>query len=505
MKLFQLILITFLIKTSAYGQAMFASYQGVNYVSATITTGMKVRYEISNINSYSGSGSTITDLIGNANGTIYNNPSYSSDGTNFTMVGANSNYILTDNIGASDVESVFMWIFPTADGVILSELGQSSINSGSHNSQIEISGNTIRYSIWPYTVNANSSSEFISGNIGLNSWHYVGFTYDGTSLTGYLDGASIGTIAVTRQAPTDLYYGIGAMDGNSTLVSGGGAYGNFKLGAFHYYNRSLTSNEVNVNFKSQAYNYALKTCKDIAGTNSPSGVYYIDPDGKTGPNIPYKAYCDNSMDGGGWTLVAIRASSGINQIFNETIISPLLTSSSVGRVSSTDWSANSSFPFTQIKFTNANNESATATFNSTTSISSLNASNTTYTSVATSATVTSTDSRLVKFYWRAKSGNYSPFDDSADWAYWAFGEATLNSNDGWDTGRPYWILAGVDNTYDPSTYNGNGSTNSGVVVGKTTIGNFAGRHWWGSDTVVFQLTGSVSTDKFISKTFVWLK
>jgi len=37
---------------------------------------------------------------------------------------------------------------------------------------------------------------------------------------------------------------------------------------------------------------------------TPDGVYTIDPDG-AGPGEPFEIYCDMTMDGGGWTLVAV--------------------------------------------------------------------------------------------------------------------------------------------------------------------------------------------------------
>ena len=248
-KLFFLKLILISFSYSSYGQAIFASYQAVNYKPNFITAGMRVRYEVTNTSSYGGTGSTITDLMGNANGTLYNSPVYTNNaGTYLNMSSASSNYILTNNIGPTNNQSVFMWVYPTGNGVLLAELGQASINTGYHYSLMEISGTSIRFSMWPYTINGNSG--FLSSTISLNTWNYVGLTYNGTTLTAYLNGVAVGSMAKTRDAPNNTYFGIGAVESTNTFTSGGGGYGNFRFGAFHYYNRALTSNEVLLNYNS---------------------------------------------------------------------------------------------------------------------------------------------------------------------------------------------------------------------------------------------------------------
>ena len=253
------ILIILSIKVPMHAQAILASYQSVNYLPTFITGGMTVRYEMSNSNSYNGT-STLIDLIGNANASIVNNPSYGATGVKYLdMVSGSSTHLLTGNIGASAEESIFMWVYPTGDGVLLSELGQASINSGWHDSQIELVSGTMKFRTW-------SSSVIVSSiTTPINMWHYIGYTYDGTTVTAYVNGAVAGTMTIARSAPANLYFGIGAADATSM---GNGGYGNFRFNAFHYYKRSLSLNEVKLNYGStlasyqtQPYKY-LKTIAD---------------------------------------------------------------------------------------------------------------------------------------------------------------------------------------------------------------------------------------------------
>lgn len=317
MKKTVIILYFLLFAITANSQGITANFQAVNHVPNFITGGMTVRYEVSNSNSYNGT-TTLIDLMRNANASINNSPSYNSIGTKYLNFSrTSSNYLLTGNIGATYNQSVFMWVYPTGNGVLLSELGQASINNSYHDSNIEMVSGTMKFSIW--------NSAYITSTIAtpLNYWYYIGFTYDGTTLTAYVNGNVAGTTTVARSAPNNLYYGIGALDGTSM---GDGGYGNFRLYSFHYYKRSLSLNEVRLNFAASKFAPDGLT-SDNASTsayqiktdypNSTDGFYWIKNPNINGGN-PFKIYADMTTSGGGWTLL-MKNSSGANWTYGSAI------------------------------------------------------------------------------------------------------------------------------------------------------------------------------------------
>jgi uncharacterized repeat protein (TIGR02543 family) len=239
-------------------------YADISAASAPdlITNGLVLQYEA---NTYSGSGSTLTDARGNSNGTLMNNPAYTATGGGyFTMIGSSSHYIITNSPLDSrftsqpnrTTTSIFMWVYPTsANGILISEFGTADINSGWHDSQIEMVNGTMRFRVWN---GANLASAIATP---VNNWYYVGFVYNQATqtLTGYVNGQ----VAVTgtnyaRQAPYDynanLHFGIAARD---TTNLGSGAHGSFRFGSLHVYNSALTTAQVQQNFAAGCARFAL--------------------------------------------------------------------------------------------------------------------------------------------------------------------------------------------------------------------------------------------------------
>jgi hypothetical protein len=225
--------------------------------------GLILRYEISDTNSYSGTNS-ITDLQGNSNGTLYNGPTYSINGY-LNLDGVNdyviNNISLNSKLSpatSSTVISYFTWVYPQDNGVIISEQGVAfPLNTSWHYSPIEMVSGNLKFGLWIEPGGVGSISNLTSSiDVPLNNWHYVGLTYDGTTMRTYVNGQSAGTKLVTRVAPGTysygLYYGIGPTDGTNM---GDGTYAKMKFGDFHVYNTALSQQQILNNYNYTKSNY----------------------------------------------------------------------------------------------------------------------------------------------------------------------------------------------------------------------------------------------------------
>jgi hypothetical protein len=112
------------------------------------------------------------------------------------------------------------------------------------------------------------SSELISGSqnivtssisAGLNTWHYVGFTYDGSILRAYTNGQLAGNVTINRLSPGNysdgLYYTLGYPSATNMGAGNGGA--TFQLGAFHVWNSCLTDATILRNYNITKSSYGL--------------------------------------------------------------------------------------------------------------------------------------------------------------------------------------------------------------------------------------------------------
>ena len=210
-------------------------------------------------------GSTWTDDVGNSNATLANSPTYSSSNGGYISLNGSNQYVMTSTSlnaqisgtspNKSTAQSIFIWCYPTEQGVIVSEIGQPTINTAWHDSNIEMSsGGLISFSVW----HGSMVNRVTSTSRSFNAWYNLGWTYSGTTLTAYINGTSVGTATLTRQAPFNngfnLHYALGATDATNM---GEGSYCAMRVGSFQVYNRALTAEEVTTNFNSNKSNYGL--------------------------------------------------------------------------------------------------------------------------------------------------------------------------------------------------------------------------------------------------------
>ena len=222
--------------------------------------GLVFYIDAGNTKSYIGGGTDLYDLTNTDNtGSITNGPTYSSANVGCIVLDGVNDCIITKNLaspfGSSTIESHFTWFYPTAAGQIVSEIGQATVNAGWHDNNIEInSSGVMSFSTW----HGSLTNKVVSSALSFSAWYYAGFTYDGTTLTAYINGSSIGTATFARQSPYNsgngLYYALFAVD-NTNM--GTVAYGTGRFGAFMLYKKCLSANEVLQNYNVTKGRYNL--------------------------------------------------------------------------------------------------------------------------------------------------------------------------------------------------------------------------------------------------------
>jgi hypothetical protein len=254
-----------------------------SYTFGPVTNGLILNWDIQNSSSYSGSGNTITDLVGNINGTITGTITYGGSSPKYlTIEGGASEYIYTANINpylspanTGVNQSVFLWIYPISNGVIYSEQGSNPPDTGWFDVQIQrnSSGNFL-FGIWPYAV--NTAQITTASTYDLNNWYYVGWTYNGTTLTAYVNGTSVGTYSISRETPYNfggslpMYFNLGYPSTTDLTTTTSAC--TYWFGAMQIYNAGISSNDVLYNYNVTKSNYGIYTIETFSAVQSTTWV-----------------------------------------------------------------------------------------------------------------------------------------------------------------------------------------------------------------------------------------
>jgi hypothetical protein len=228
-----------------------------------INSNLQQYFDIGNSSSYSGSGTTLTDLSGSGrgNGAITAGVTYTSAGVNgngsYLTFNGSSTYGQTANLYnmvASTLNvTIEVWIRTVTDnGVIISEQGTLPYDSGWHDSQLEIVSGSLKSSVW---TGVGYGTTLNGGSVTRNVWQQYVYTNNisTNTLTLYINGVSKATATMTRVfGGSVLYYTIARADFTS-LGDGGWLACDWSL--LRVYNRALTADEVLQNYQADSWRY----------------------------------------------------------------------------------------------------------------------------------------------------------------------------------------------------------------------------------------------------------
>jgi len=231
-----------------------------------VSNGLVLSLDASNLSSYSGTGTSWTDLsTKNNNGTFQSTPTYNtSNGGALEFNGAN--YVTFSNSADfwflnTSPYTLEAWVKPTINPGLNSWTGimnrESSTQTGlreGYNLFINGDGGTnVSYTSERFTAGTNRSvsSPFISQTIAVNYWQHLVIVFDGSSSVLYRNNAVSGTNAsVTGNIVNNTQILTIGSRGTGSIFTG-------IISVAKIYNRALSASEVAQNFNALRGRYGL--------------------------------------------------------------------------------------------------------------------------------------------------------------------------------------------------------------------------------------------------------
>ena len=228
-------------------------------------SGLVLALDAANSKSYPGSGTTWTDLSGRGNtGTLTNGPTYS--GSNSGSLSFNHTDLEYVSFSSSSSlqflnrlpYTLEAWVYPTRNPGAANYTGifdrESNAGSGRDGYNLYFLGSagtdtyffTERFTSGSY----NPVSVTLNQSVSVNNWHHIVGTYDGTTLTLYRNGSSVGTPVITTGNITNT---------SKTLTVGvrGGQYFGGNISNAKIYNRALSAQEIQQNFNATRSRFSI--------------------------------------------------------------------------------------------------------------------------------------------------------------------------------------------------------------------------------------------------------
>jgi len=212
-----------------------------------VTDGLVLCLDAGNTKSYTGSGTTWTDLSGNGNnGSLVNGVGYNSNNGGSLSFDGTDDYVAVSNLGLSS-NTLEGWINShtnqggSTGDTIVSALGYYSRVQVEKYTYIGFLGsNTLTFRI---DDGSTSHKQVADVTYMINQWYHVALTYNSSngSTVAYVNGSSVGSTTAT----TGIVFN---NTPNSIARAENGKYFDGFVSTARIYNRALTASEVQQNF-----------------------------------------------------------------------------------------------------------------------------------------------------------------------------------------------------------------------------------------------------------------
>jgi len=225
------------------------------------TDGLVLYYDLSNTESFPGSGSNLFDLSAYTNdGSLVNNPSYISSGGGYLSLDGADDFVVTNKTTSlkftRDMSMEAWFTVNSANDSFICVLG-SQYGSGNKNS----------YSIWLYDfvlqsgVLTTSVMQHLTYpvTVSYDTWYHIIHTYDGSNQYMYVNGSLVSSGSTTGNILHDnsntkvtigADYEVGYNSGLNGFMKG-------RVGLARLYNRALSAAEVTQNFNDSRARFGL--------------------------------------------------------------------------------------------------------------------------------------------------------------------------------------------------------------------------------------------------------
>ena len=225
------------------GRVGWRNYVAPVSLSSIIANGLVLNLDAGNAGSYTGTGTTWTDLSGNGNnGTLINGTSYSSEnGGTLVFDGIDDSVYIKSGTGLNLGNTYTFSIWVKFNGFNTVVAGSSAFYDSGYPMYAADPNNMY--------IAAGMSYIGINPNLTTNQWVCLTIVRNPTSVIWYKNGVSIGSGSLNIVA-SNVIKGIGS-------YYGGGFNLNGKISSVTAYNRNLSASEILQNFNTTKTRFGL--------------------------------------------------------------------------------------------------------------------------------------------------------------------------------------------------------------------------------------------------------